>query len=318
VLYGREPERARVAALLADARAGTAGALLIRGEPGVGKSALLQDALEAVAGMRVLSTHGLESEAPLAFAGLHQLLRPVLPLLERLPAPQARALRVAFGQQDGSTEDPFLIALATLAMLSEAAETSPVLCLVDDAHWLDTASADALLFAARRLQADPVALIFTARDGDVRDFTAEGVPTLVLTGIAAPAARQLLAEHAGAALPEQVSLALLAQTGGNPLALVELPTALTAAQLEGTAPIPAQLHLTDRVQRVFLDRCRRLPEQVQTLLLVAAADDSGNLAVVRHAAALWGVSRILDRSLFVDHAAVAAVRYSVSASAGVR
>ena len=290
MLHGRDAERARVSALLADARAGTAGALLIRGEPGVGKSALLLDARDGAAGMRVLFAQGLESEAPLAFAGLYQLLRPVLSLLERLPAPQARALRVAFGQQDGPTEEPFLVALATLGMLSEAADTMPVLCLVDDAHWLDTASADALLFAARRLQADPVALIFTARDGDVRSFTADGVPRLALTGLAPPAARMVLADRVGAPLSEQVAQALLAQTGGNPLALVELPTALTGAQLAGTAPIPAQLQLTDRVQRVFLDRCRRLPVEVQTLLLVAAADDSGNLAVVAHAAALLGVS----------------------------
>ncbi|MDT4910154.1 MAG: hypothetical protein QOI69_3395 [Pseudonocardiales bacterium] len=290
MLHGRDIERARVSARLADARAGTAGALLIRGEPGVGKSALLQDARAGATGMRVLSIQALESEAPLAFAGLHQLLRPVLSLLERLPTPQARALRVAFGQQDGPTEDPFLVALATLSMLSEAADTMPVLCVVDDAQWLDAASADALLFAARRLQADQVALIFTARDGDERAFTADGVPTLVLTGLAAPAARLLLAEYARAPLPEQVAQALLAQSGGNPLALVELPTALTGAQLDGTAPIPAQLRLTDRVQRVFLDRCRRLPVEVQTLLLVAAADDSGNLAVVAHAAAQLGVS----------------------------
>ena len=292
MLYGRDIELAQLAALLANARAGTAGVLLIRGEPGVGKSALLQDARAGAAGMRVLSTQGLESEAPLAFAGLHQLLRPVLSLLERLPAPQARALRVAFGEQDRPTEDPFLIALATLTMLSEAAETMPVLCVVDDAHWLDTASADALLFAARRLQADPVALIFAARDGDLRMFSAEGVPTLVLSGLTAPAARLLLAERAGAPLPEQVAAALVEQTGGNPLALVELPTSLTGAQLDGRAPIPAPMQLTERVQRVFLDRCRRLPIEVQTLLLVAAADDSGRLAVVTHAAAQLGVSAV--------------------------
>lgn len=289
VLHGRETERARLASLLADARAGTAGALLLRGEPGVGKSALLDDLLQNADGMRVLRVRGVESEAPLAFAGLHQLLRPLLALLELLPPPQARALRVAFGQQDHPAEEPFLVALATLAVLSEAAETSPVLCLVDDAHWLDAASADALLFAARRLRADRVAMIFAARDDDVRAFPAEGLPTLVVTGLSASAARLLLAERIGAPLPEPVSQALLAQTGGNPLALVELPAALSAAELAGTAAIPTRLRLTDRVQRVFLDRCRRLPGQVQTLILVAAADDSGKLAVVQQAAALLGV-----------------------------
>jgi len=276
--------------LLARARAGTAGALLIRGEPGVGKSALLQDAREGAVGMRVLAAQGLESEAPMAFAGLHQVLRPVLSLLARLPAPQARALRIALGQQDGASADPFLIALATMTMLSEAADTVPVLCLVDDAHWLDPVSADALLFAARRLQADPVALIFTARDGEDRTFSADGVPSLVLSGLAAPAALHLLADRIGARLPKLVAQALLAQTGGNPLALVELPNALTGDQLDGTEPIPAPLRLTDRVQRIFLDRCRRLPDEVQTLLLVAAADDSGSLTLVAHAAALLGVS----------------------------
>jgi DNA-binding CsgD family transcriptional regulator len=289
VLHGRDTERARLAALLDGARAGTAGALLLRGEPGMGKSALLQDLVEAADGVQVLRAQGLESEAPLAFAGLHQLLRPLLPLLDSVPAPQARALRIAFGQQDGPAEEPFLVALATLAMLSEAAEARPVLCLVDDAHWLDAASADALLFVARRLQADPVAMIFAVRDGDGRAFPADGVPTLVLTGLQPPAARRLLAEHAGTPLPGPVAEALLAHTGGNPLALVELPAALTAAQLAGAAPIPEQLRLTDRVQRVFLDRCRRLPAQIQALLLVAAADDSGRLAVVRQAAGLLGI-----------------------------
>jgi len=289
VLHGRDAERARVSALLADARAGTAGVLVIRGEPGVGKSALLEDARDAAAGMRVLSAQGLESEAPLAFAGLHQLLRPVLSLLDRLPAPQARALRIAFGQEDGPAEDPFLIALATLTMLSEAGEDGPVLCIVDDAHWLDAASAAALMFVARRLRADPVAVLFAARDGDVRTFVADGVPTLVLGGLSGPAARQVLDERIGASVPEAVAGALLERTGGNPLALVELPTSLTAEQLAGTAPISEHLQLTDRVQQVFLDRCRRLPAEVQTLLLVAAADDSGRLSVVGNAAARLGL-----------------------------
>ena len=289
MLHGRDAERARVSALLADARAGTAGVLVIRGEPGVGKSAVLHDARDAAAGMRVLSAQGLESEAPLAFAGLHQLLRPVLSLLDRLPEPQARALRIAFGQQDGPSEDPFLIALATLTMLSEAADAGPVLCIVDDAHWLDSASTAALLFVARRLRADPVAVLFAARDGDVRRFAADGVPTLVLDGLSARAARQVLNERIGAPVPDAVAAVLLDRTGGNPLALVELPTSLTADQLAGTAPIAEHVRLTDRVQQVFLDRCRRLPAEVQTVVLVAAADDSGRLSVVADSAARLGL-----------------------------
>lgn len=285
MLHGREIERSRLAALLEEARQGRAGALVIHGEAGVGKSALLEDVI-ARAGARVLRTQGLESESPLPFAALHRLLRPVLPLLDRLPGPQARALRVAFGQEEGGDVDPFLVAVAVLSALTEAAEEGPVLGVIDDAHWLDAASAGALLFAARRLQADRVALVFAARDEDLRTFDHDGVPSLLLTGLDAAAARALLAERAGDALADEVCERLMEQTGGNPLALVELPAALTAAQLQGTAPMPSQLHLTAGVERVFLDRCRRLPEQVQTLLLVAAADDSGQLAIVRRAAAV--------------------------------
>ena len=228
VLHGRKLERARLAALLEEAGQGRAGALVIHGEAGVGKSALLEDII-ARAGARVLRTQGLESESPLPFAALHRLLRPVLPLLDRLPRPQARALRVAFGQEEGADVDPFLVAVAVLSALTEAAEEGPVLGVIDDAHWLDAASADALLFAARRLQANRVALVFAARDEDLRTFDHEGVPSLLLTGLDAAAARALLAERAGDALADEVCVRLMEQTGGNPLALVELPTALTAA-----------------------------------------------------------------------------------------
>ncbi len=290
-MHGRDRELALLTDLLERARGGDATALVIRGEAGVGKSALLDAAsVEAAkAGMRVLRSQGLESESPLAFAGLHRLLRPLLPRIDLLPAPQARALRIAFGQQEGPAVDPFVVALATLGMLTDAAETRPVLAVVDDAHWLDDASADALLFAARRLQADPVAVAFAARDGDSRTFTAVGLVEIRLDGLDEDAGRALLADRLGTQLADEVSRALLAQTRGNPLALVELPTELTDAQLTGSAPIPSTLHLTERVQRVFLDRCRRLPEKVQALLLVAAADDTGGLAVVQGAAALLGV-----------------------------
>ena len=280
-----------LADVLARARAGSASALVVHGEAGVGKSVLVEGAVAeaAAAGMRVLRCHGMESESPLAFAGLHQLLRPLLPGLERLPAPQARALRVAFGQEEGAAVDPFLNALATLGLLSDAAAEQPLLVVVDDAHWLDDASTDALTFTARRLEADAAAVLFTARDGDRRSFAADGIPRLELTGLDEAAARSLLAEALGADVPDEVVRELLDQTGGNPLALVELPTALSVEQLSGAAPLPARLQLTERVERVFLDRCRRLPADVQTLLLVTAADDTREVDVVARAAAALDV-----------------------------
>jgi DNA-binding CsgD family transcriptional regulator len=289
VLHGRDAERARLAALLDDARAGRAGTLLLHGDPGVGKSALLDDLVATAGGdLRVLRTQGVESEAPLAFAALHRLLRPVLGLLDRLPAPQARSLRAAFGQDDTGTVQPFLVALATLSILTEAAEDAPVLCVIDDAQWLDRATADAVLVASRRLDADRVAVVFAARDGEGRTFAPGDIPAATLRPLTGAAARELLAAGLGHDLPDQVADRVIAQAAGNPLALVELPTTLSREQLAGTAPIPAQLPVTSGMENVFLDRCRRLPPPVQTLLLVAAADDTGQVATVRRAAALLG------------------------------
>jgi DNA-binding CsgD family transcriptional regulator len=289
VLHGRGDERARLATLLDDARGGRAGSLLLHGEPGVGKSALLED-LVATAGddVRVLRAQGVESEAPLPFAALHRLLRPVLGILDRVPAPQARALRAAFGDADDVAVEPFLAALATLSVLTEAAEDATVLCVVDDAQWLDQATVDAVLVAARRLGADRVAVVFAARDGEGHAFAPDGVPAVVLTPLTSGAARELLAEVAGGTVPDDVADRLMAQAAGNPLALVELPSTLSAEQLAGAEPLPTQLHLTAGIERVFLDRCRRLPPDVQTLLLVAAADDSGHVATVRAAATELG------------------------------
>ena len=289
MLHGRDAERARLAALLTDARAGHAGTLLLHGEPGVGKSALLED-LVATAGddVRVLRAQGVESEAPLPFAALHRLLRPVLGVLERLPAPQARALRAAFGETDGVAVEPFLAALATLSVLTEAAEDAPVLCVLDDAQWLDQATTSAVLVAVRRLGADRVAVVFAARDGEGQTFAPDGVPAVAITPLTTGAARALLGEAAGSAVPDEVADRLMTQAAGNPLALMELPGTLSAEQLAGAEPLPTQLHLTAGVERVFLDRCRRLPPDVQTLLLVAAADDSGHVATVRAAAGNLG------------------------------
>jgi DNA-binding CsgD family transcriptional regulator len=327
VLHGRTAESSRLTALLTGAADSRGGALVVRGEAGIGKTALLEDAVGRVRDARVLRTEGVESESPLAFAALHRLLRPILPLLGRLPAPQARALRVALGQEAGPADDRFLVFLAVLTLLTEAAEQTPVLGVVDDAHWLDAASAEALLFVARRLQADRVALVFAAREGEERRFEAAGLPELVLAGIDPAAGGALLAERAGSPVSDEVRDLLMARTGGNPLALVELPAALTSAQLTGAARLPAQLPLTERVIRAFLDRCRRLSPTAQTLLLVAAADDSGSTATIRQAAALLGVEgpaldaaersgliRLRDTQLQLRHPLVRSAVYGAAAT----
>jgi len=294
VLHGRDGERALLASTVDHARAGTADVLVLLGEPGVGKTALLHDLVSAQqgpGGARVLRTAGVESESPLPFAALHRLLRPVADL-DELPPPQARALRVAFGLEDGPTVEPFLVGVATLTALTEAAgDDHPVLCVVDDAQWLDSASADALLFAARQLSADPVAMVFAARTDAAGGtaFVAEGLPVLLIAGLPPESARRLLEGQRDTPLPREVVDRLLDETAGNPLALLELPTALRPGQLQGTEPMPRQLTLTAGVERAFLDRARGLSEAVQTLLLVAAADSTGRVDVVRRAAGSLGV-----------------------------
>lgn len=289
MLHGRAAEQAAVAALLAEARASRGGALVLRGQPGAGKSALLADAVARAESMRVLRTSGVESESPLAFAALQRLLRPVASLTGRLPARQARALRAAFGEADDPETDRFVVFLGALSLLTEAAADRPVLAVVDDAHWLDDASAAALLFVARRVHSEPVALLFAAREGDVRGFDGPDLPDLAVGGLDPAAAAALLSEQAGTSVPAEVGARLVADTGGNPLALVELPTALSPDQLAGRAPLPARLPVTEGVERVFLDRARRLSAPARTLLLVAAADDSGRVATVRAGAAALGV-----------------------------
>lgn len=288
VLYGRDSERAQIGALLEAARDSRSGVLVLRGEPGVGKTALLEDARERAADMHVLTARGVESESELPFAALHQLTRPALEHLGDLPSPQAAALRGALGLGERTGEDRFLVSLALLSLLAEFAERRPVLCLVDDAHWLDTPSADALLFVARRLGAEGIVLLLAARGGDFRGFEAPDLPALDLRGLGVDAAERLLARHGRVEVAPRVRDQLVERTGGNALALLELPTALSEAQLAGAEPLPAALPLTEGVERVFLERVRRLPEGTQKLLLAAAADDSGNLAIVLEAAESLG------------------------------
>jgi DNA-binding CsgD family transcriptional regulator len=289
MLYGRDPERARIGELLDGARSSRSAVLVVSGEPGVGKSALLEAARDQAGGMRILSGGGVESETQLPFAALHQIVRPILRYVENLPQTQAAALRGALGLAAGGS-DRFLVSLAVLSLLAEAAERRPLLCLVDDAQWLDDASADALLFVARRLDAEGIAMLFAAREGELRRFEAPGLPELRLGGLDPVAAAALVDSHAGVALSSEIRDRLVLETGGNPLALLELSPALTEAQLSGAEALLAPMPVSARVERAFLTRVDRLREESQTLLLVAAVDDTGELATVLRAAAQLGAA----------------------------
>ena len=298
MLVGREQELGRLGALVEQARHGSAASLVLRGDPGVGKSALLGALVSEGADATVLTTRGMEVEAPLAFAALHRLLRPLNRLRTSLPAPQARALSVAFGEEEGPGTEPFLIGLATFSLLTAAAEENLVLCVVDDAHWLDSASAQVLLFCARRLGADRAVMVFATRDVGDDVFDPQGLPEMVLTGLGPEAARTLLTERLGEAPAATVAERLIVETRGNPLALLELPNALSPQQLEGSVALPAQLHLTSHVERAFLDRSLRLPAPVRSMLLLASADDTGNAVALRRASSALGLGEeTLDDAL---------------------
>ncbi len=233
---------------------------------------------------------------PLPFATLHQVLHPVQDQLHLLPGPQADALRGVFGTGPGRGGDPFLVAVAALTLLGEVAGEHGLLCLVDDAHWLDPASAEALVFVARRLEAEGVAIVFAARDGDVREFRADGLPERYVHGLDEAAARALLAESAPG-LTDEVCRRLVAGTAGNPLALLELPATLSRDQLAGRETLPVPLAVGHEVEQLFIARVRRLSPAAQHFLLVAAAESAGDLAAVLRAATLAGIGEgVLDES----------------------
>ena len=296
MLRGREREQAALQQLVEQARSGAGAALVLQGQPGVGKSALLADLTRDTADLVVVRTQGVESEAPLPFAALHRLLRPVMNHLEQVPVPQAEALRAAFGESSGDVGERHLVFLATLNLLSEAAQDRPVLVVVDDAHWLDDASAAALLFTARRLQGDAVAMLFAVREEESERFDSRDMPVLTVTGVDERRSRR---HHQPSTwqtpVAPEVRAELLAATRGNPLGLVELTRALSADQLSGRDPLPHRLPVTKGVEAAFLDRYRRLPEPAQTLLLVAATDDAGRTStIVRAAGALGADADALD------------------------
>jgi DNA-binding CsgD family transcriptional regulator len=289
VLVGRSAETAAIDRLLAAAREGRSGVLVIRGDAGIGKSSLLDHALEHADDVTVLRGVGIESESELPFAALHQILRPILDGIERLPEPQAAALRAAFALSDETVDDRFRISLGVLGLLAEAAEARPLLCVVDDAQWLDGASADALVFAARRLEAEPIALLFAAREHGTRQFAAGSLPELHLAALDAAAARTLVTAALGAGTASEVIDWLVQSANGNPLALVELPASLSAKQLSGVEPLDRALLPTTSVEEAYLERVNRLTPATRSLLVLAAAEGSGDRATVMRAAAELGL-----------------------------
>jgi DNA-binding CsgD family transcriptional regulator len=289
VLLGRGPECAALDRLLDAVRAGQSGALVVRGEPGVGKSALLEYAVEQAAGWRVVRARGVESEMELAFAALHQLCAGLLDLRDALPEPQGDALAVAFGLKSGTPPDRLFVGLAVLGLLSEAAAERPLACLVDDAQWLDRESAQALAFAARRLQAESVAVILGARaDGEVE--TLAGLPQLRVEGLADADAQTLLASALHGPIDERVRERILAEARGNPLALLELPRGMTPAELAGGFAMPKAMPLAGRIEDGFVRRLESLPADSRRLLLVAAVEPVGDVTLLWRAAERLGLA----------------------------
>ncbi len=293
MLVGRDVEQVGIRDLLADAMAGHGRALAIRGEAGIGKSALLRYAGEAAEGMRVLRGVGVESEAELGFGVLHMLLNPFTDRIDRLPGPQAAALRAAFGQAEAAEVNRFLVGAATLTLLAELAAETPTLLLVDDAQWVDQSSIDALLFAARRFGEDAVAMILGVRDTAV-PFPTPGIASMRLTGLPRAAAAELLDRYTpGLTVPGRERV--LAESAGNPLALQELGSARRAAETSGrldpgheVGPLAA----TSRVQESFRAQIADLPEGTRTLLLIAAADSGTDIGTVLGVAAGFGLSGV--------------------------
>jgi DNA-binding CsgD family transcriptional regulator len=286
-LVGRVAEVDALGRLITAVRAGESRALVIHGEPGVGKTALLEHLAAHARGCRVARAAGVQSEMELAFAGLHQLCGPHLDHLDRIPEPQRVALAVALGLETGRAPDRFLIGLAVLGLLSEVAGDLPLICVVDDEQWLDRASTQVLTFVARRLGAESLGLVFGAR---TLSPELAGLPALTIGGLRQEAARALLDSVLTAPLDPRVRDQIVAETRGNPLALLELPRGLTAAELAGGFGLPAAMSLPVRLEESFERRLDALPPDTRRLLLLAAADPVGDPAVVWRAAELLAVT----------------------------
>jgi DNA-binding CsgD family transcriptional regulator/tetratricopeptide (TPR) repeat protein len=284
-LVGRESECELVDELVRRAVSGEGRALVVRGEAGIGKTALLDRAAGLCDAFLVLRATGVEAESDLAFAGLYGLTRPIVDKLSDLPAVQGAALSGALGLAPSTDADRLLVSAALLGLLAAAAEDQPVLCIVDDAQWLDRPSSDALVFAARRLRGERAVMLFAAREWERHRFEAAGLREVYLHGLDADSARILVSRRTGY-LPLGVRERLLADAAGNPLALLELPSGLSDEQLAGEEALPDDIPLTPRLQAVFSQRIERLPEVTQAALRIAAAEDTGDAATVLRAVAL--------------------------------
>jgi DNA-binding CsgD family transcriptional regulator len=278
VILGRAKEVGRVDALLDAARGGRGGALMVRGGPGIGKTRLLSYASEHAPDFEVLQAHGVDVEREFGYGGLGELLRPVLATLERLSEHERSALEIALGSSSQPFVDHFAVSAATVTLLSLAAEERPLLCLVDDVQWLDDASAQALVFAARRLSQDRVALLLAATD-DGDQVQTGGMPELTLSGLHGDDARALAAAS-GVTVSREVTDRLIEATGGNPLALLEIPGSLTPEQREGAEPLDDPLVAGERIIAAFRHRVDHLSPQARRALLVVAADDRGDLTTL--------------------------------------
>ncbi len=281
--FGRTRERERLDAMLAQARAGQSSVLIIRGKAGIGKTALLRYAARQASGMRTAEVEGIQVEMELSFAGIHRLCVPMLGGLEVLAEPQQNALRVAFGAASGDAPDRFLVAVAVLNLLSSTAEKRPLLCLVDDAQWLDAASVQALGFVARRLMAEPIAMIFSLRE-PITTRALDGLPQLSVQGLDEPDARALLSRAVPGLLDDRVRDRIIAETEGNPLALIELSQRMSRSERAGGFAPPTGSDLPSQLEERYLRRISALPVATQRLMLLAAAEPLGDAGLLWRAA----------------------------------
>ena len=286
-LLGRADECAALDGLLDGVRTGDSRSVVLRGEAGIGKTALLRYLVEAASGLTVVRAVGVESEMELAFASLHQVCGPMLDRLSALPAPQRQALQIVFGLSDGAAPDRFLVGLAVLSLFSEVAEERPLLCVVDDAQWLDQATALTLAFVARRLLAEPVGIVFAARE-PVEAL--QHLPELEVRGLRSSDARALLSSAVRFRLDAQVRDRIIAETRGNPLALMELPQGLTATQLAGGFGVFGAQDLSRHIQESFVRQLEALSDEARRLLLVAAAEPLGDPLLLWRAVERLGIA----------------------------